>query len=326
MGRFIIEQLEREKVDISRVKIDPERLTALVLLGIRNQHQFPLIFFRENCADMAITPEDISQDFIASSKATLVTGTHFSKTNVSEASFLAMKYAKDAGRSVVFDIDYRPNLWTLGSHNDGENRFEESDFVTNHIQKILPFCDLVIGTEEEWKIAGGSVDTLQAIENARRIFDGVIVCKRGALGCTIFDDTVGNWENGITILGKEIEVFNVLGAGDGFMSGFLYGWLNNEKLEKCGEYANACGALTVSRHGCAPAYPSEYELKFFINTGSPEFSLRHDIKLEQIHRSTTVERLIQSCTHLRLIIENNLSNSDHTIIPVKQFQVSNCSP
>ena len=193
MGRFIIEQLEREKVDISRVKIDPERLTALVLLGIRNQHQFPLIFFRENCADMAITPEDISQDFIASSKATLVTGTHFSKTNVSEASFLAMKYAKDAGRSVIFDIDYRPNLWALGSHNDGENRFKESDFVTNHIQKILPFCDLVIGTEEEWKIAGGSLDTLQAIENARRIFDGIIVCKRGALGCTIFDDTVGNW-------------------------------------------------------------------------------------------------------------------------------------
>ena len=287
MGRFIIEQLEREKVDISQVKIDPERLTALVLLGIRNQHQFPLIFFRENCADMAITPEDISRDFIASSKATLVTGTHFSKTNVSEASFLAMKYAKDAGRRVVFDIDYRPNLWTLGSHNDGENRFEESDFVTNHIRKILPFCDLVIGTEEEWKMAGGSLDTLQAIENARRIFDGIIVCKRGALGCTIFDDTVGNWENGITISGKEIEVFNVLGAGDGFMSGFLYGWLNNEKLEKCGEYANACGALTVSRHGCAPAYPSEYELKFFINTGSPEFSLRHDIKLEQIHRSTT---------------------------------------
>ena len=52
MGRYIREQLLREGVDVTGVKTDPERLTALVLLGIRDEDSFPLIFYRENCADM----------------------------------------------------------------------------------------------------------------------------------------------------------------------------------------------------------------------------------------------------------------------------------
>ncbi len=59
MGRFIREQLIREGVDVRGVKTDKERLTALVLLGIRDQNQFPLIFYRENCADMALCEDDI---------------------------------------------------------------------------------------------------------------------------------------------------------------------------------------------------------------------------------------------------------------------------
>ena len=64
MGRFVREQLEREGVNTDGVKTDPDRLTALVLLGIRDQEQFPLIFYRENCADMALTADDIEPDFI----------------------------------------------------------------------------------------------------------------------------------------------------------------------------------------------------------------------------------------------------------------------
>ena len=46
MGRFIREQLLAEGVDVRGVKTDPERLTALVLLGIRDEEQFPLIFYQ----------------------------------------------------------------------------------------------------------------------------------------------------------------------------------------------------------------------------------------------------------------------------------------
>lgn len=86
MGRFLLESLAREGCDVSGIKVDPERLTAMVLLGLKDRETFPLVFYRENCADMALRAEDISETFIASSKALLITGTHFSTDGVYKAS------------------------------------------------------------------------------------------------------------------------------------------------------------------------------------------------------------------------------------------------
>ncbi len=77
MGRFIREQLEREGVNTQGVHTDKDRLTALVILGIRDDKQFPLIFYRDNCADNALDEGDIDEAFIASSRSVVVTGTHF---------------------------------------------------------------------------------------------------------------------------------------------------------------------------------------------------------------------------------------------------------
>ena len=261
-----------------------------MILGIRDKEQFPLIFYREDCADMAIEEADIDPDFIASAKAVLVTGTHFSTDRVAGASFAAMKLARKFGRKVAFDIDYRPNLWALGGHGDGESRFAESARVTTHLQTVLPHCDLIVGTEEEWHIAGGDTDTIAALKAARTITDATLVCKRGALGCVVFEGEINGWDDGISSPVREIEVFNVLGAGDGFMSGFLSGWLRDASPADCALYANICGALAVSRHGCAPSYPSQTELRHMIETGSEHFALRKDQALEQLHWSTTRRR------------------------------------
>ena len=287
MGRFILETLSLEGVNNSQVKIDPKRLTALVVLGIRDSERFPLIFYREDCADMGLRADDINPDFIASAKAVCVTGTHFSTAEVAQMSMHVIELAKAAGRKVALDIEYRPNLWQLGGHGDGENRFAESAAVSAHLQTILPHCDLIVGTEEEWHIAGGSTDTITALKAARQISNATLVCKRGAMGCTIFEGEIEGFEAGISVPVKEIEVFNVLGAGDGFMAGFLRGWLRDEPLERCAQFANMCSALAVSRHGCAQAYPSFDELDYMLNTGSQHTALRQDRKLEQLHWSTT---------------------------------------
>ena len=86
--------------------------------------------------------------------------------------------------------------------------------------------------------------------------------------------------------GFPVKVFNSIGAGDGFMSGFLRGWLRNEDLASCCRYANAAGAFAVSRLGCSSAYPSWTELQYFINHGSKHKWLREDAMLEQIHWAT----------------------------------------
>lgn len=289
MGRFILEELAREGVDTSHVKTDPRRLTALVILGIRNKSSFPLIFFRENCADAALTEEDVDEAFIAGARAVVVTGTHFSKPNLDALSRKAMRLARANGVKVILDIDYRPVLWGMTGHGAGEERFVAADGVTRHLLGIVSGCDVIVGTEEEFHIAGGSEDTLAALSAVRAAAPGaLLVCKRGPMGCTFFDGAIpASLDAGIHGPGFPVEVYNVLGAGDAFMSGFLKGYLDGSPLEQCGRLANACGAFAVSRHGCAPAIPTLFELEHFLAQGSAHRRLREDSALEHIHRATT---------------------------------------
>ncbi|WP_186389719.1 5-dehydro-2-deoxygluconokinase [Stappia sp. TSB10P1A] len=288
MGRFIREELVREGVDVRGVKTDPERLTALVLLGIRDREQFPLIFYRENCADMALEEGDIDPAFIAEAGCVTVTGTHLSNPRTEAAVLKALRLARQNGARTALDIDYRPNLWGLAGHGAGESRFIESRAVTAKLQSHLPLFDLIVGTEEEFHIAGGSTDTLAALRAVRAISAATLVCKRGPMGAVAFEgDIADDLDKGVSGPGFPIEVFNVLGAGDGFMSGLLRGWLRDEGWERALTYANACGALAVSRHGCTPSYPSWEELCFFLQRGVRVPALRKDAELEQIHWSTT---------------------------------------
>jgi len=287
MGRFIREELIREGVDVTGVKTDPARLTALVLLGIRDEDHFPLIFYRENCADMGLCEADIDEDFIASARAVVATGTHLSHPQVAAATLKALALARRHGLRTALDIDYRPNLWGVAGHGAGESRFVESAAVTAKLQSTLPLFDLIVGTEEEFHIAGGTTDTLAALRAVRAVTDATLVCKRGASGAVAIPGAIpARLDDALSGPGFPIEVFNVLGAGDGFFAGLLKGWMADADWPEALRYANACGAFAVSRHGCTPAYPSLAELEFFLERGVIRPDLRNDAALERLHWST----------------------------------------
>lgn len=285
MGRFLREELQRVGCDTSHLITDKERLTALVLLGIKDNETFPLIFYRDNCADMAITRNDFSEDYIASARCLAITGTHLSHPQTRDAVLTALQYARRNGVKTAIDIDYRPVLWGLTSLGDGETRYIASEQVTAQLQEVLPQFDLIVGTEEEFHIAGGSTDTVEALRCVRALTEATLVCKRGALGCSVFNASIPDTlDEGITIQGVRVEVFNVLGAGDAFMSGLLRGYLNNESWEQACIYANACGALVVSRHGCAPAMPDKIELGNYLARAKDVLRPDLDVHLNHLHR------------------------------------------
>src|SRR5438477_8840989 len=182
MGRFIKEQMTREGVALDGIATDRERLTSLVLLSVESDKTFPLIFYRDNCADSALCEDDIDSPFIASAGAILVTGTHFAKPNTSAAQRKAIRIAKENKRKIILDIDYRPNLWGLAGHGAGEERYIKSDKVSQHLQAILTDCDLIVGTEEEVHIAGGTENTIEALRKIRMLSSATIVLKRGPMG------------------------------------------------------------------------------------------------------------------------------------------------
>lgn len=287
MGRFLVESLQREGCDTSAIKVDPERLTAMVLLGLKDRETFPLVFYRENCADMALRAEDVREDFIAASKALLITGTHFSTDGVFKASSQALDYAERHNVKRILDIDYRPVLWGLAGKADGETRFVADHKVSAHVQRILPRFDLIVGTEEEFLIAGGSTDLLTALRTVRELSAATLVVKLGAQGCTVIHGAIpARLEDGEIHPGTRVEVLNVLGAGDAFMSGFLSGWLNDADDARCCQLANACGGLVVSRHACAPAMPTPAELDYLFNSPVPITRPDKDETLQRLHRVT----------------------------------------
>src|SRR6267143_1961107 len=234
MGRFLKETLAAEGCDVSHVSVDPDRLSALVLLGIRDRETFPLVFYRQNCADMAVRDEDVEEPFIASSRAFLVTGTHLSTEHVHQVSSLALQRAR--------------------RHR-----------VTAHLQEMLPRFDLVVGTEEEFRIAGGREDLVQSLRAVRALTPAALVVKLGPRGCAVFEgDVPARMEEEHVVPGFPVKVMNVLGAGDAFMAGLLKGWLTGASWREAARMANACGALVVARHACSASMPTPDELEYFM--------------------------------------------------------------
>lgn len=261
MGRFVKGTLKDEGVDVSMVLEDPDRLTGLVLLGVNPPDNFPLIFYRENCADTAIEEDDFSVESFERARALLVTGTHFSTEELFKTSCKAVELAKSVDTKIILDIDFRPVLWGLTGHGDGESRYVEANIVTERLKTIFDKCDLIVGTDEELKIASGLREVDGAIEYLKEQSSGLIVRKKGQEGCEVHASYSPE-----AILGEgfQVPVFNVLGAGDAFLSGFLRGWLAGQPLSTCCTWGNACGALVVSRHGCSAAIPFWLELQEFL--------------------------------------------------------------
>jgi len=294
-GGFLREQLGREGVNLDGLKTDAERLTALAILSVESDKSFPLLFYRENCADMALEEGDIDPAFIARARSVVVTGTHFARPNTEAAQRKAMRLMREAGGKVVLDIDYRPNLWGLAGHAEGDNRYIASDAVSARMKTVLPGCDLIVGTEEEVLIASGESELLPALKTIRALSTATIVLKRGPMGCVVYDGAIpDDLETGIVGKGFPIEVYNVLGAGDAFMSGFLRGWLGGESLQTAATWANACGAFAVSRLLCSPESPTFAELQYFLEHGSKHRALRKDEAINHIHWATTRRRDIPS--------------------------------
>lgn len=287
MGRFLTETLQQEGCDTSQVQVDPERLTALVLLGLKDRDTFPLLFVRENCADMAVDADEIDEQFIAQCRALAITGTHLSTPGTRRASQLALAHAKRHGVVRVLDIDYRPVLWGLTSRGAGENRYVADAHVTRQLQEMLPEFDLLVGTEEEFFIAGGVTgDLMASLRAVRAVSAATLVVKRGALGCSVIEGAIpADINDAPTYQGERVDVLNVLGAGDAFLSGLMASLLQGKDWAESTRVANACGAIVVSRHACSAAMPTSAELAHWFG-GSRNPKVDADLQLAHLHRVT----------------------------------------
>lgn len=271
VGNFVLNFLSKERIDINYIARKRGFRTSAVLLGIEPPDRFPLVFYRENCADFQLTMDDVDRCPIDQAKALLVSGTGLSREPSRSATIYAMERARDLGTRVFLDLDFRADQWMYG---DNDLR---AYGVT--VRSLLHKVDLALGTREELKavmlkdrsqvvlidsqVSAPQVlgDELQAIE--RILTAGPVVAvveKRGA------DGAVVHLPGGRTKTAQpfKVSVLNVLGAGDAFASGFIYGYLKGWSWEKCIRMGNATGAIVVTRQGCANFMPYEKEALDFV--------------------------------------------------------------
>ena len=270
VGDFILHFLQREGVETRFIAHKPGRRSSAVVLGIEPPDRFPLTYYRENCADIELSIDDVLATPIADSRALLITGTGLSKEPSRSTTLFAAETARQAGTPVALDIDFRPDQW------DDPRSFG----VT--LRSALRLVDIVIGTEDEINAAmltdPGQISlTHSQISDARVSGDinaaisallslgpRVLAQKRGAAGSRVHLVSNGSLTTQIDVPGFPVEVQNILGAGDAFASGLLYGLVKGWEWYKAARLGNACGAILVTKHGCANFMPTYDEVMAFI--------------------------------------------------------------
>ena len=266
VGDFILKFLNDEGVETKFVPRKPGHRTSAVVLGIEPPDRFPLVYYRDNCADIELTIDDVLASPIADSRALLISGTGLSKEPSRSANLFAAEYAQAVGNTVFLDLDFRADQW----HDP------RAFGVT--VRSALRLVDIVLGTEEEVKAATLSDLSQLSIEHSQisnpniegdvkaaieTILNGgptALVMKRGVEGAEVYlsDGEVINAHP------FPVDVYNTLGAGDAFASGFIYGHLNDWGWERSARLGNATGAIVVTRHGCANFMPMMREVEAFV--------------------------------------------------------------
>lgn len=265
VGDFVVHFLTKEGVDVRFSPRKPGRRTSVVILGIEPPDKFPLVFYRDNCADIALSIDDVLAAPIARSRAFQFAGTNLSQEPSRSATLYAAEIARKAGVRVVFDLDFRPDQW------------HDPRAYGVAARSALPYADVVLGTEDEINAAmltdPGSVRLAHSqMSDARVSGDAAahaggllergpatVVEKRGEKGCRIHRQG-GAAED---VAGFPVQVQNILGAGDAFGAGFLYGYVKGWDLRKAARLGNACGAMVVTRHGCSVSMPFWDEVMAF---------------------------------------------------------------
>ncbi|RIK35623.1 MAG: 5-dehydro-2-deoxygluconokinase [Chloroflexi bacterium] len=265
VGDFILHFLNNEGVDTQYVVRKPGKRSSAVVLGIEPPDKFPLVYYRDNCADIELNIDDVLAAPIAESKVFQFAGTNLSKEPSRSATMFAAQIARQAGAEVVFDVDFRPDQW------------HDPRAFGVVVRSALPLVDIVIGTEDEinasmltdpnqmrlthsqvsdTKVSG---DVEQAIQTLLTLGPRAVVEKVGSKGARIHlkDGEV------IDAPGFPVEIYNILGAGDAFGAGFLYGHINGWGWYKAARLGNACGAIVVTKHGCANFMPTYDEVMAF---------------------------------------------------------------
>lgn len=256
LGTYAERVFQEEGIDASRIVrcTDGSRL-GLAITEILDESHSSILMYRDNVADLKLSPEDIGEDYIRSAKALLISGTSLAQSPSREAALKALALAKKNGVTVIFDVDYRAHTW------------KSLDEVSVYYADVARQSDIIMGSREELDLTERFLALDGTDETSARFwFDQncrVLIIKHGKEGSFGFVKGDGTYR----VRPFPTKLLKSFGGGDGYASSFLYGLINGYDLHDCFTLATASASMLVSSHACSADMPSLSALEAYRQEG-----------------------------------------------------------
>ena len=247
VGRYCRAELDRYGVDTTHLRATTGEARTSLAVAETRPVGCQTVLYRNGAADFALTEADVAAVDYGPVAALVVTGTALAKDPSREAVRQAMRLARDAGALVVLDVDHRAYSWT----GDAE--------AARVCLDAARMADVVVGNVEEFALMAGSGDGMALARSLVQERALVAVYKQGAEGSQTFTP-----DYRFASPAFAVEAKKPMGAGDGFMGGFLAGLAQGATLEGAVRRGAATAAIIVSGIGCAPASPDLATLETFL--------------------------------------------------------------
>ena len=258
MGRFITDYLQKNKINTDSIVVDKTgAVTGLAFTEIKSPTDCSILMYRDNVADLKLSPTEVSEEYIKQSKALLISGTALAQSPSREAVFLALEHARKHEVVVFFDIDYRPYTW--------KSEAETAVYFNLAAEK----SDVIIGTREEFDMMEKLLNYEESNDQvtAERWFSHhaqIVVIKHGGEGSIAYTRDGDSHRGGIF----KTKVLKTFGAGDSYASAFIYGLMQGLEIPQAMRLGGASASIVISKHSCSDAMPTSVELLEFMETAT----------------------------------------------------------
>ncbi len=227
-GRFMLDEMSKRNVDVSRVIVRNDGQTGLSV--ILNQGGDRAILTHSGLI-AELRASDVADDLLRQAKH-LHVASYFLQTKLQPDLPALFKRARSLGLTTSLDTNYDPSEKWLG--------FDE----------LLAVTDVFLPNEAEAKSLTGAEDVDEAANGLRVRVEAFAIKlgKDGALGISK--------SQRVRMNSIPVKVVDTVGAGDSFDAGFIYGFLRGWELEKTLRLACVCGALSTQQTGGTNGQPT----------------------------------------------------------------------
>lgn len=248
-GRFIIDSLNKEKIDTQSVAFTESYSTGMLVKSKVLTGDPVVEYFRKNSAASKLEVSDFNEDYFSSARHMHMTSIPAALSKeCHEFSIHAMKFMKKLGKTISFDPNLRPKLWA------------DTATMVSTINDLATHCD--------WFLPGISEGrTLTGFEKPEDIASyyldrgvSLVVVKLGAEGAYYKTADQKGYVHGFPVA----KVVDTVGAGDGFAVGVVSAMLDGLSVEEATRRGNAIGALAVMSPGDSDGLPTREGLDAFM--------------------------------------------------------------